>query len=65
MIPDQWYAVLSSGQAKPGRPLGVTRLGEKLVFWRDRQGQVHTLRDFCPHRGVALSSGKVVGDQIQ
>ena len=65
MIPDQWYAVLSTGQVKPGKPLGVTRLGEKLVFWRDRQGKVHALRDFCPHRGVALSAGKVIGDQIQ
>ena len=65
MIPNQWYVVLSSGQVKPGRPVGVTRLGEKLVFWRDRQGAVHALQDFCPHRGVALSGGKLAGDQIQ
>lgn len=65
MIRNQWYVVLSSRQVRSGRPVGVTRMGEKLVFWRDRQGQVHALQDFCPHRGVALSAGKVVGDQIQ
>ena len=65
MIRNQWYAVLSSRQVKSDRPIGVTRLGEQLVFWRDQRGQVHALQDACPHRGVALSGGKVVGDQIQ
>jgi phenylpropionate dioxygenase-like ring-hydroxylating dioxygenase large terminal subunit len=40
-------------------------MGEKLVFWRDAQGKVSCLRDFCPHRGVALSTGKVLGDHVQ
>jgi len=35
-------------------------MGEKLVFWRDAEGQVHCLRDQCAHRGVALSAGKVL-----
>ena len=65
MIPDQWYAVLDSCEVKVGKPLGVTRLGEKLVFWRDESGKVHCLQDFCPHRGVALSLGAVVNGQIQ
>ena len=65
MIRNQWYVVLSSRQVKPGAPVGVTRLGEKLVFWRDQSGRVHALQDDCPHRGAALSGGKVVGDQIQ
>ena len=64
MIPNQWYVVLESKEVKPGKPLGVTRLGEKLVFWRDSQGVVRCLHDFCPHRGVALSAGKVLGDRI-
>lgn len=63
MIPNQWYVVLSSKQVK-NRPVGVTRLGEKLVFWRDKHGQVACLRDWCVHRGVQLSKGKVVGDNV-
>ena len=65
MIPDQWYAVLESREVSAKKPLGVTRLGEQLVFWRDRQGRLACMRDRCPHRGVALSAGAIVGDHIQ
>jgi phenylpropionate dioxygenase-like ring-hydroxylating dioxygenase large terminal subunit len=60
MIPNQWYVVLDSSQVRD-LPVGVTRMGEKLVFWRDRAGRVSCLRDRCVHRGVALSKGKVLG----
>lgn len=64
MIRNQWYVVLESNEVG-NRPVGVTRLGEKLVFWRDRAGQVHAAADRCPHRGVQFSAGKVVDDHIQ
>ena len=65
MIPNQWYVVLESNEVKPGKPVGVRRMGEKLVFWRDVQGKVACLRDLCPHRGAALSKGTVKEDCIQ
>ena len=65
MIPNQWYAVLDSDEVRPGRPVGVVRLGERLVFWRDSHGRAVCQRDLCAHRGAALSAGKVVGDQVQ
>ncbi len=58
MIPNQWYVVLSSSQVRR-RPVGVTRLGERLVFWRDAEGHVACMRDHCAHRGARLSAGKV------
>lgn len=64
MIPNQWYVVLDSQQVG-ARPVGVTRMGEKLVFWRDAQGQAHCLRDWCVHRGAALSQGEVVHGHLQ
>lgn len=64
MIRDQWYAILESREVKRGKPIGVTRMGEKLVAWRDRQGRVAVMHDLCPHRGVALSVGEVKGDCI-
>jgi len=64
MIPKQWYVVMDSTQVR-GRPVGVVRMGEKLVFWRDSSGKVSCLRDKCVHRGVQLSKGKVMGDHIQ
>ncbi|MBN1178414.1 MAG: aromatic ring-hydroxylating dioxygenase subunit alpha, partial [Anaerolineae bacterium] len=59
MIRNQWYVVMSSDQIKK-EPVGVTRMGEKLVFWRDETGQVSCLWDRCAHRGVQLSAGKVL-----
>jgi phenylpropionate dioxygenase-like ring-hydroxylating dioxygenase large terminal subunit len=64
MIPDQWYVLMESRQVKD-KPVGVTRMGEKLVFWRNEKGEVSCLRDRCPHRGVALSKGEVVRGHLQ
>jgi phenylpropionate dioxygenase-like ring-hydroxylating dioxygenase large terminal subunit len=64
MIPDQWYVLMDSKQVKD-RPVGVTRMGEKLVFWRDGAGQVSCLRDRCPHRGIELSKGQVIHGHLQ
>ncbi len=64
MIPNQWYVVLESKQVDR-KPLGVTRLGEKLVFWRDSNQQVYCAFDRCPHRGVQLSLGEVHQDHLQ
>ena len=61
MIRNQWYVVLDSSEVK-SKPVGVTRLGEKLVFWRDGEGQLSCLWDRCAHRGVELSKGRVVTD---
>lgn len=65
MIPNQWYAILESSQVKHGHPVGVTRMGEKLVLWRDAQGHLSCLSDLCPHRGVALSAGRLIGECIE
>lgn len=65
MIHNQWYAVLSSKQVKKNKLIGVTRLSEKLVFWRDNAGEVHCIYDKCCHRGASLCTGKLVDQQIQ
>jgi phenylpropionate dioxygenase-like ring-hydroxylating dioxygenase large terminal subunit len=65
MIRNQWYAVLESNEVKPGKLVGVTRMGEKLVFWRDQDGRLACMRDVCPHRGVRLSMGKLVENTLQ
>jgi phenylpropionate dioxygenase-like ring-hydroxylating dioxygenase large terminal subunit len=64
MIRNQWYVILGSCEVKANRPLGVTRLGEKLVLWRTPDGQVVCMRDLCPHLGAPLCLGKVVGDRL-
>jgi phenylpropionate dioxygenase-like ring-hydroxylating dioxygenase large terminal subunit len=59
MIPNQWYAVLESRELRRGKPMGLTRFGEKLVLWRRNDGAVACLKDACAHRGAALSAGRV------
>jgi phenylpropionate dioxygenase-like ring-hydroxylating dioxygenase large terminal subunit len=64
MKTDQWYIVLDSKEVDE-KPIGVTRLGEKLVFWRDRSRKVFCFRDPCVHRGAALSFGECLNDHIR
>jgi phenylpropionate dioxygenase-like ring-hydroxylating dioxygenase large terminal subunit len=65
MIPNQWYAILESNEIKKGKIIGVTRMGEKMAAWRNAKGELSVMVDKCPHRGVALSVGKLSGDCIQ
>ena len=65
MIKNQWYAVLDSKELKKNKLLGITRLSEKLVFWRDQDGNVNCIFDKCCHRGASLSKGKIIEDHIQ
>jgi len=65
MIHNQWYAVLSSRQVKKNKMIGVTRLSEKLVFWRDDAGEVHCIYDKCCHRGASLCTGKLVENHVE
>ena len=65
MIQNQWYAVLDSKQVKKNKLIGVTRLSEKLVFWRDAENEVHCIYDKCCHRGASLCTGKLVGNHVE
>jgi phenylpropionate dioxygenase-like ring-hydroxylating dioxygenase large terminal subunit len=60
---DLWYPVLPSWQVH-GAPVGITRLGQRIVVWRDATGAVHALEDRCPHRGARLSLGWNLGDRV-
>jgi len=65
MIRNQWYVILQSKEIKAGKVVGVLRMGERMVLWRDSSGKVVCQADLCPHRGVALSIGCVKGDTLQ
>ena len=63
MVTERWYIILEAAELPPDRPLGVTRLGERLVLWR-HGGAIHATSDRCPHRGASLAMGKVQGGCI-
>ncbi|HUT48532.1 MAG TPA: aromatic ring-hydroxylating dioxygenase subunit alpha [Alphaproteobacteria bacterium] len=60
---NRWYPVAPSWQVGT-RPIGVTRLGQNIVIWRDTDGSPHALEDRCPHRGARLSLGWNLGDRL-
>lgn len=64
VVPDQWYAVLEANKVGE-RPVSVRRFGEDLVLYRAASGAFGCMIDRCPHRGVALSLGRVVGEEIE
>jgi phenylpropionate dioxygenase-like ring-hydroxylating dioxygenase large terminal subunit len=61
---NHWYVVAASYEVLD-EPVGFTRLGEKLVLWRDEAGAVHAVEDRCPHRGIALSIGEVYNGNLK
>jgi len=64
MIRNFWYAILPSNELKK-KPLGLTRLGEKLVLWRSEDNAINCISDICAHRGAALSHGQIIHDHIE
>jgi len=62
MIRNQWYGILDAKELKGDKPIGVTRMGEKLVLWRSSDGTINCIHDQCCHRGAALSAGRVLHD---
>jgi vanillate O-demethylase monooxygenase subunit len=57
-----WYPVAQADQLGDA-PVAVTLLDVPLVLFR-AAGEVVILHDHCPHRGVPLSRGAVVRDEL-
>src|SRR6201995_1962697 len=52
-------ALLSSEVPEPdSAPVRVRLLGEDLVAFRDSEGRIGLLEEFCPHRRVSLYFGR-------
>lgn len=60
-----WYVACWSQDLAPAGVLARTILDQSIVFFRTGQGALGALHDRCPHRFAPLSSGKVIGQDIQ
>lgn len=60
-----WYLGLPSHELAVGKMQSRVILGEPVVFFRDSLGKTHAIRDICPHRGIPLSYGRVINDQVE
>lgn len=56
---DVWTPVAASRDLRPDRPLAAQVAGTPVVVFRGADQRVSALVDRCPHRGVALSLGRV------
>jgi len=63
MLANAWHPVALSTDITIA-PIGRTLLSTPIVIWRDSSGVAHATSDVCVHRGTALSTGCVVGDEI-
>lgn len=61
---DRWYAAAQSSAVKK-TPIAVCILGEPIVLFRLKNGQIIALEDRCPHRHAPLSRGELKDDTIQ
>jgi vanillate O-demethylase monooxygenase subunit len=59
---NQWYVAAFSHEVERGKLLHRTLLDEPVVLYRDRDGKPVALFDRCPHRGMPLSMGKLIGE---
>jgi phenylpropionate dioxygenase-like ring-hydroxylating dioxygenase large terminal subunit len=60
-----WTPVALAEELTGDKPLGVTVAGTPLVLFRGPRGEPTAMLDRCPHRGVALSLGRVEGGRIE
>lgn len=54
---EYWYPALPDKDMTWKKPIALKICGQRLVFFRDKAGQVQALLDSCPHRGAYLSWG--------
>jgi 5,5'-dehydrodivanillate O-demethylase oxygenase subunit len=62
-----WQPVAASAELddSPFRTKGIRILGEDLVLYRDRSGQLGLIARYCPHRRVDLAIGVVEQDGLR
>jgi vanillate O-demethylase monooxygenase subunit len=59
-----WYVACMPNEIDNDRPLGRTICNHNIALYRDAEGRVTALDDFCPHRGAPLSLGRVTEGQL-
>ncbi|MCP5281972.1 MAG: Rieske (2Fe-2S) protein [Rhodoferax sp.] len=65
VFPPSWHPVLAAGLLRASdKVIPVLANAQRLALWRSASGAVQAWEDRCPHRGVALSLGRVEGDRL-
>ena len=62
--PNHWYVIARSIEVTD-EPLEVMVWNQSIVLYRDEQKKIRALENSCPHRQVKLSSGKIIGNNLE
>ncbi len=60
--PNHWYPVAWADQLKAGQVIPVTVWQQAIAVYRTADGQAFAMEDACPHKGIELHKGEVVGN---
>lgn len=64
-VRDAWYVMAWSEDLAAGATVARTVLGLPIVAYRAEDGVARAVTNRCPHRGVPLAMGRVVGARLQ
>src|SRR5438046_8679259 len=62
---DFWYPAARSSEIRGQKLVTAMLLEVPLVLGRTSEGRVFAMRDSCPHRGIPLSYGRLVGKVVE
>lgn len=63
-LSNKWWAIAESKSIR-NKPIGLRRLGEDLVLWRNQNRQIVCQSSQCVHRGANLALGRVFDGCIE
>ncbi|WP_280465033.1 Rieske 2Fe-2S domain-containing protein [Nocardia brasiliensis] len=61
--PNGWFAVAFTSELPPSKVLSRRIMGEDIVVYRTKSGQVRVAGAYCPHLGAHLGCGGFVRDE--
>lgn len=62
---NRWFAVSACGEVPHGQVAQSQLLGQELVLWRSAAGALNAWENRCPHRGVRLTLGACVAEELR
>ena len=60
-----WYVAAWDHELIDGKLLRRTLLEDHVLLYKGESGKIVALNDRCPHRGAALSKGRMEGDSVR
>jgi vanillate O-demethylase monooxygenase subunit len=64
MFPKNTWYVACNSEELTDKPLARQICGAKIAFYRDGEGRVAAVEDFCPHRGAPLTLGFIENGKL-